>query len=232
MVTRSFVSLSAAAVSLLLAARLSDGTWRALVQAWYEPLLIATALLLALLAVVASLPALRSRERWLVSLTWRKALVASFIIAPVVIGLVHRPDPLGSSSLDLNRATGQDVFRFGESSLSDDPADRNVFEWAYAFQYEDRATLIGQPVDLVAFVHHPPGIAADMFHAARFVVACCISDATGYTLAVHWADAAGLVSDEWVHIKGAVASTQDGSLFIQARAVTIVDAPTSPYVYP
>ena len=232
MVARSFAAAGAALVSLWVTAQLTDGSFRALVQGWYQPLLVATAVGLALLAALAALPALRTRERWRVRLTPASALAVVAVAVPVVAGLVFTPGALGSRSLDLDRASALDTLRFDVADLQPDPAQRNVFQWAYALEYEDRAALVGQAVDVIAFVYRPEGTPPDRFQAARFVVACCVADATGYALPVRWPAAADLTDDSWVRVEGAVATGPDGALIIDAAAVTPVDPPSSPYIYP
>ena len=157
--------------------------------------------------------------------------MGTLVLIPIVLAIAYKPEPLGSGSIDADDAAGTRAF--AASAAASNPAQRNLYQWAYAFQALPAQELIGQPVDIIAFVYHPRGgPAADRFMAARFVVACCVADARGFTLPIQWPQAPTLANDAWVHIKGRVATGPDGALTVQAQAIEQVDAPTNPYIYP
>lgn len=226
----AFEALGAALLGLLLTLRLTDGSMRSLVQGWYLPLLVATALVLLAFAAITAVQAMRSSARWQPALGPGMLLSALLIGGPIIAGFALRPAPLGSASLDA--ATNGDR-PFSASAASGEPAQRNLYQWAYAFSNLPQAELLGEPVDLIGFVYHgKDGQAADRFAVARFVVACCVADAAGYTLPVQWSGAGALKQDSWVHIRGSIASSGDGTLLVQAASVDVVNAPANPYIYP
>ncbi|MEJ5221819.1 MAG: TIGR03943 family protein, partial [Tepidiforma sp.] len=92
--------------------------------------------------------------------------------------------------------------------------------------------IAGQPVDVIGFVFRKPDDPPDRLRVARFVVACCIADAQGFTLPVAWKDAGALTNDQWVRVEGRVGIGPDGEPVVLAAAVTPIEAPQNPYIYP
>ena len=150
-----------------------------------------------------------------------------FNLCAVAIGF--KPQPLGATSLGQSPAAQT---QFSSTVAASDPAQQNVYQWAYEFQSSAPGSLIGQPVDLVAFVFHKNGLSADQLAVARFVVACCVADASGYTIPVQWPAAATLPDGQWVRVQGQVAVGADGNLLVRASSIDLVNAPTNPYIYP
>lgn len=229
MVRQVVLGVGAALLGGLLVLRLLDGTAGYLVQSWYLPVLIASAVVLVLLAVVAALPALRSGEKFAIRPTTAGLVTAGLVGFPVVLGLAFEPRALGTSSLDTD---GVSARQFSASAEAADPARRNIYQWAYEFETGDPASLVGDEVELIGFVFHKEGDPADRFLIARFVVACCIADAQGFSLPVQWKDAASLGNDQWIQLTGRVSTASDGSLIVQATEVEPVEAPSNPYIYP
>lgn len=221
-------SAGAAALALLLAWRLVDGSARNLVQGWYVPVLWVTAALL-LAAAAAALPgALRGGDRRLLP-SAAGALAALLVALPLVLGAVYRPRPLSSSNLDLAAASAR---QFGAPASAADPASRNIYQWAYEFENASAAEIAGLPVDVVGFVYRAAEDPPDRFRVARFVVACCIADAKGFALPVAWRAAATLPPDQWVRVTGRIGIAPDGSPLILAASVEPIEVPRNPYIYP
>jgi uncharacterized repeat protein (TIGR03943 family) len=220
---------AAAAFGALLTWRLADGTARNLVQGWYIPILWATAAVLLLLAAVAIVLALRQRDAGPLRPGPAGILAATFIALPLLIAAVFEPRPLASTNLDLAATAAR---QFGASAAAADPASRNIYQWAYEFETADPAALAGLPVDVVGFVYRTADDPSDRFRVARFVVACCIADAQGFTLPVRWKDASTLANDHWVRVTGRVGTGPDGQPVILAASVDPIEAPQNPYIYP
>lgn len=229
MVTRAFGGLGAAVLGLLLVLRLTDGSVAFLVQSWYQPILLTSALLLLLLAAIVSVQSLRTGSRWDLRVRPAGILAATLVAVPVALGFGMKPRPLGGGSLGSGASNGAQ--QFSQSASVSQPAQRNIYQWSYEFQTTDPKSLVGQPVDVIGFVYHGKADAPDQFEVARFVVACCVADATGHTLPVRWPGAAALPTNGWVHVVGRVASGAGGAE-VQATAVTTVEAPSNPYIYP
>lgn len=229
MVRQVVLAVGAALLGGVLALRLIDGTAGYLVQSWYLPVLIASAGVLVLLAVVASLPAFRSGGAFALRPTAAGLVTAGLVGFPVVLGLVFQPRALGTASLDTDGVAAR---QFSASAEAADPARRNIYQWAYEFETSDPASLVGDEVELIGFVFHKEGDPADRFLIARFVVACCIADAQGFSLPVQWKDAPTLKNDQWIRLTGRVSTAPDGALIVQATEIQLVEAPSNPYIYP
>lgn len=227
MVRHGLAAAGGAVLGALFLLRLADGTAGYLVQSWYEPLLAATAAGLVALGASAGLAARRDGLSW----SWRATpgglLTAGLVSLPIVIGIGLRPEPLGSRSL----AEGEGVRQFGTLVGVANSAERNLYQWAYAFETEDPAALAGEAVDVVGFVYRP-GAGEGRFMVARFVVACCVADAQGFVLPVQWKNEGELKDDQWVRILGRVGTSADGRPIVQATSVELIEAPSNPYIYP
>jgi uncharacterized repeat protein (TIGR03943 family) len=230
MVRSTFHALAAASLALVIAMRLADGSFTALVQTWYEPLLIATVVILIACAAATALPAVRARSSWQTRPGWGGAFTGLAVVVSVVLGLAYRPTPLDSSNLDTG--AGPDLAAFSSTAAEDDPARRNIYQWAYTLASQDPADLVGLDVSVVGFVHHPEGAAPSTFQVARFVVACCVADARGYWLPVEWQEAAALPLNAWVRVSGSIRIDAAGLPVVAAASVELVDAPSNPYIYP
>jgi uncharacterized repeat protein (TIGR03943 family) len=228
MVRDAGLALGAALVALALALRIADGSASALVQTWYEPLLLGTVAVLLVLAVLAGLPVLRSPESLRAKVGRRGVIQAGSVGALVAIAIAFTPEPLTGTSLE----SGGESVAFSASASNADPARRNVYQWAYEFQHSAPSDLLGQPANVTAFVFHGKEPQPSLFHAARFVVACCVADAQGFTLPVVWPKAGELSDDAWVRVRGSIGLAPGGGLAIIASSVEAIDVPSNPYIYP
>lgn len=233
MVGKALAGLGSGALGLLIALRLIDGSYTALVQGWYEPVLLVTAAALIALGALASIQAAREgntspRPR----LTAGAFGIIALAAIPVVIGFAYEPRPLGSDSLETLEGDGRSSLQFSSTAASSDPSQRNVYQWAYEFANTDPAEILGDDVNIKGFVYHPDDAEEHIFEVARFVVACCVADARGYTLPVSWDGAAELPSDQWVDISGRIGTGPDGSPVVLADSVEHIEPPANPYIYP
>jgi putative membrane protein len=232
MVGKGLAGLGGGALGLLLAIRIADGSYAALVQGWYEPVLIGTALLLLLLAAIVSFQVLRGGGRWRPQFRIGAVAMIGLAAIPILLGLVYQPQPLSSASLETLQDGGRSSLQFSSTAAGSDPSRRNIYQWAYEFAHTEPAELLGDPVDVIGFAYHAADQPEGVFQVARFVVACCVADARGYMLPVRWSDAESLRNDTWVHVTGRIGTAPDGSLIVLADAVETIEAPANPYIYP
>lgn len=232
MTGKAMAGLGAALLGVLLAVRIADGSYTALVQAWYEPVLVGTAIVLLGLAAVVSLQASREKASWRTRLTPGALAMIGLAAFPVALGLAYQPQPLGSKSLETLQDGGRTSLQFSSTAAGADAAQRNVYQWAYEFANTEPAEILGDPVDVTGFVYQADEQPEGVFSVARFVVACCVADARGFTLPVQWGDADSLPNDQWVRVQGRVATDADGGLVILAETVETVETPANPYIYP
>lgn len=170
-------------------------------------------------------------------LSWGGALL---IAAPIALGLLIPPQPLGVAAL-ANREVGLSVESSAlpaavRAASQKSPRDRNILEWWQTFQSTgDYATLVGQEAQVIGFVYHDERHGAGTFTATRFIVSCCVADAMVAALVVQWPDAAQLENDQWVEIEGVFAAstlaTWEAPVLVATR-ITPVDPPRQPYLYP
>lgn len=232
MAGKALAGLGAALLGVLLAVRLADGSYTALVQAWYEPVLVGTAIVLLALAAIVSVQVTRERERWRPQLKPGALVMIALAAVPVGMGLLYQPAPLGSKSLETLQDGGRTSLQFSSTAAGADATQRNVYQWAYEFANTEPAEVLGDPVDVTGFVYHADGEPEGVFSVARFVVACCVADARGFTLPVQWGEAEALPNDQWVRVQGRVATDADDGLVILAETVETVETPANPYIYP
>ncbi len=232
MVRTALMALGGAALAGLLGLRLADGSASSLVQSWYLPVLLASALILGALALAAGFGALRTPGAPRTFSVRPTALLSIGLVAGVIVlGLAFKPEPLGSASLQVDDSGLSESFNFSNSARADSD-QRNVYQWAYEFATAPPVQLSGQAVDLIGFVHHPGDSAENRFTIARFVVACCVADAQGFTLPVEWPEAETLAEDRWIHLVGTVEMDASGRPVIRAQTVDAIAAPSNPYIYP
>ena len=163
------------------------------------------------------------------------------IALPVALGLLIPPQPLGAAAVanrGLNTSAPLSPVNSApvKLSVSVAPADRNLLDWLRAFdQAGDAQALAGEPAQVTGFVYHDPRLPASQFFVSRFVLTCCVVDATPVALLVDWPDAQRLPNDAWVQVSGSIQAGefqgQTGPL-IEADQVLTITAPGQPYLYP
>lgn len=168
------------------------------------------------------------------------------LVVPMVLGLAVPARPLGASAM-----AGREIHLGGvdlgsssvafERRLRGPLADKTIVDWLYAFQTaEDKRSLLGEEVNVVGFVYRDSQLlgqdaTADDFFVSRFILSCCVADASPVSLMVRWQGAAQLESDAWVRVKGrlTVVDRLGRPLpLVEASSVVTVTAPTQPYLYP
>lgn len=185
--------------------------------------------LFALVGVVAVVQTLREREHGQ-PFSWRTAV---FLI-PVLIGLAVPASPLSassgqSSSLGALQLTshvssgGGDAFGYWVSQLGSHP---------------DASWWVGQHVTLVGFVSGQSGMPARSFVVGRYLVTCCVVDATMLGFPVQIDRGRIPVQGSWVQVRGVFGrqtwtdpNGQQYPLIEHARLVP-VRIPSSPYLSP
>jgi len=163
------------------------------------------------------------------------------IALPVVLGLLVPPQPLGAAAV-ANRGVNASapLSPLGSApvklSLSVAPADRNLLDWLRAFdQAGSPQALAGQPARVTGFVYHDPRLPAGQFFVSRFVLTCCVVDATPVALLVDWPDAQRLPNDDWVQVSGSIQAGDfqgQPAPLIEADQVLTITEPAQPYLYP
>ena len=159
------------------------------------------------------------------------------VAMPLILGVAVPAQPLGTSAI-ANRGISNEIAfaASAQSTLTIVAGERNVLDWAMAMSDNpDPAAFNGEEADVVGFVYRDPTFAPEQFMVARFVLVCCVADATPVGLVVEWAEADQLQPDTWVRVQGVfTAGARDGrpQPVLIAEAVTPMEPPAQPYLYP
>lgn len=172
---------------------------------------------------------------------WRLLLM----LIPLVMGVVVPISPLDAEAAASRQVRQSLTFssdpNLMEKVLALDPGTRSILEWLWAFDAaEDKTQLEGQPVNLEGFVIIDESLPEGQFLISRFVISCCVADATAIGLAVEPADADALITDTltdtggWVRVSGSMQVTRiqgEPSLLVKASEILPIERPEQPYLY-
>jgi uncharacterized repeat protein (TIGR03943 family) len=173
-------------------------------------------------------------------LTWGGV---ALVLLPMVLGLAVPPQPLGATALanrevnaGLNQTTMPGIVGLAAQKAT---TDKNVLDWWKTFRAsphlnEDQA-VIGQEARVVGFVYKDERYGDAHFLVIRYLVSCCVADASALGLLVAWPAGTQLENDQWVEVSG---TFRPGDLegwkmpVLVAKQVTPVSMPDQPYLYP
>ncbi|WP_418058707.1 hypothetical protein [Pimelobacter simplex] len=166
--------------------------------------------------------------------SWRTASLSVAGILPVLLVVAVPIDPLSSFAAERRSAYSTATF----ASVAPPRAGETLtFQQlvAAAGSAETRAALAeraGEAVDLVGIVTEP---GEGGFRLTRFVVACCVVDATVAQVDVRPAagtPAADLAENAWVRVTGTLAVDDEGLPSLVDAEVAPTERPNPPYLYP
>jgi putative membrane protein len=164
-------------------------------------------------------------------------IALALVALPLLLGILVPPKPLGAQAVSVREVNTDGLGLEGdEQILTRDQAGRNILDWLRAFSAaDDPGTFSGQNARVVGFVFRDESYGVDQFMVSRFVLSCCVADATVLGLIVSWPDSSSLSNDAWVEVEGTFQTGQfDGKStpILVADRVTHTDAPRQPYLYP
>ena len=191
--------------------------------AWLVPL----GAVLASLAAIGRLATARVRhpERLGATETW----MLGMIVMPVVLLLTIPPATLDSYALN-RRSSSSGIgssarIVSGPIDLVDVAAARAVID----AEAELRARA-GERVTIEGFVTEESG-EADRFQLTRFVITCCVADATISYVTVVDAPPGGFHTDDWVRVSGPIYPL-GSDILVQAESIETIEPPDEPYLTP
>jgi uncharacterized repeat protein (TIGR03943 family) len=167
-----------------------------------------------------------------------RAWIALVLVAlPLMLGLLVPPRPLGAQAVEGREVNTDGVGLEGDEVMFSRPAvERNVLDWLRAFNAAgDQAVFDGEEAVVSGFVFRDDAFADNQFMVSRFVVSCCVADATAVGLIVSWPDSPHLPLDSWVEVHGTFVMGQfkdEPSPILAADSVIPIGTPDQPYLYP
>lgn len=176
------------------------------------------------------------------ALSWRGV---GIVALPIVLGLAITPQPLGTAALanrDVTLSMNESALPLSLRNREKSATDKNIMDWWQEFRSSSQGgqELIGQEVRVSGFVFHDERFGAHYFLVTRFVVSCCVADASVLGLLVQlppaMAEANELITDDtWVEVHGHfVAEPVEGwhMPLVQATQIQPIAVPDQPYLYP
>jgi putative membrane protein len=169
-------------------------------------------------------------------LTWGGALL---VATPIILGLLVPPQPLGASALstrEINVGSADSVLPALVRRTEQKAAiDRNILDWVTAFRSSRNSGEVfeGVEANLVGFVYRDENQADGSFWLARFIVGCCVADASPVAVLVRSPQHGDLKDGDWVRVGGRFreeVGAQAPVLF--ADSVEAIPSPNQPYLYP
>lgn len=171
----------------------------------------------------------RERER----LRRREAWIMGAVVAPVVLIMALPPATLGqfsagkrSSFASAGVATSAAEIGSGTLTLVDVAAGQTTPEGEAAL-----AARAGERVDFVGFVTRYDDTPADELFLTRYVVTCCVADATIAEVRVVNVTPGAFEPNDWVEVTGAIYPI-GREVIVNATSVAGVARPEKPYLTP
>jgi uncharacterized repeat protein (TIGR03943 family) len=171
-------------------------------------------------------------------LSWGGVLL---VLLPIILGLLVPPRPLGASALanrevNLSQSSMPGVIGLATTKSG---KDKNILDWWKVFRSSANSNndhqIIGQTAQVSGFVFKDKKYGPDYFMVTRFVISCCVADASVLGLVVKSPAASKLENDQWVEVKGAFApsSLEMWKMpIVNAASITPIAIPQQPYLYP
>ena len=163
------------------------------------------------------------------------------VALPILLGILVPPQPLGAAAM-ANRDVNVSLQNSGlpaavRKAAQKSSTDRNILDWLQTFAgaADPAHDLAGQPAKVVGFVFRDKRFGPDQFMVARYVVTCCVADATVAGIVVRSPQAASFASDQWVEVSGTFEPGKLGTEdlpVLSAKAVAEAETPAQPYLYP
>jgi uncharacterized repeat protein (TIGR03943 family) len=189
----------------------------------------ATLLTLSAIGTLASSRAARPEP-----LRRREATVLALMVVPVVLVLALPPATLGTFSASRKATfTGAGFSSIYGQITADSPITLLSIAAAQTSTQgaEALAKRGGSSLDVIGFVTRYADTPADEFLLTRYVITCCVADATIVQVRVVGVVPGVAQTNDWVEVKGTVFPI-GRDVFVQATSVVKVPRPARPYLTP
>lgn len=164
----------------------------------------------------------------------REAVIMALMTLPAVIVLALPPVTLGSFSASKKTTFSSLAFSSIYGQISD-TSDITLLSVAAAQTSSTGAQALakrgGDEVDFVGFVTRYADTPADEFLLTRYVITCCVADATIVQVRVVNVVPGRFTSNDWVEVKGQIYPI-GREVIVNANDVVKVPQPAKPYLTP
>lgn len=215
--------------------RLITGTLVYYVNRRYEWLTWVAVAGLGAMALALSAAARRSAARPGARAAWSSLAVLAL---PVALGLAPQ-QPLGSAALGNRQVAVASLPPTAERTVTrldaSEPRHRSMLDWLVEFHLaDDPRRFVGQEAQVTGFVHRDARLGPDQVQLSRFLLSCCVADATAIGIVVQAPELAVVPDDRWLTVTGRFATGEiDGAQVpvLVADGVERIDPPPVPYLY-
>lgn len=169
------------------------------------------------------------------TLRLREAVVMALMVVPVILVMVLPSATLGTfttptktkfSSATLSSSFYDQITTTSEITLLSVAAAQTSNEGAQAL-----AKRAGVDVDFVGIASREASTPADEFLLTRYVITCCVADATIVQVRVVNVTPGSIKPNEWVEVKGQLYPL-GRTMLVNAASVRAVPRPAKPYLTP
>ena len=169
------------------------------------------------------------------TLRLREAVVMTLMVVPVILVMVLPSATLGTftaptkkefSSATLSSSFYDEITTTSEITLLSVAAAQTSNEGAQAL-----AKRAGADVNFVGIASREASTPADEFLLTRYVITCCVADATIVQVRVVNVTPGSIEPNEWVEVKGQLYPL-GRTMLVNAASVRTVPRPSKPYLTP
>lgn len=167
-------------------------------------------------------------------MTRRGTVTAAILIAPIVLMAAAPPTTLGSfSSSRKAQFSGRGLWTYW--GTFDENSEITFFFVAASKYWEGGADLLGQragdEATFVGFAERWDSTPSDEIVLTRFVVTCCVADATPISIRVVNVSPGSVKEDSWIEVTGQVYPVGN-DVIVVADSIEPAPTPDLPYITP
>lgn len=166
----------------------------------------------------------------------REEIILALMVVPVILVTVSPPATLGSFSaskkttfspaVTLSSSFYDDITSTSEITLLSVAAGQTSNQGAQAL-----AKRAGADVVFVGVASRDPSTPADEFLLTRYVITCCVADATIVQVRVVNVAPGAIQPNDWVEVRGQLYPL-GRTMLVNANSVAVVPRPATPYLTP
>lgn len=166
----------------------------------------------------------------------REEIILALMVVPVILVMVLPPATLGSFSaskkttyspgVTLSSSFYDDITSTSEITMLSVAAGQTSNQGAQAL-----AKRAGADVDFIGVASRDPSTPADEFLLTRYVITCCVADATIVQVRVVNVSPGAIQPNDWVEVRGQLYPL-GRTMLVNADSVAVVPRPAKPYLTP